>query len=471
MSNASTTPPVSHRGHWKSQFGFLMAAIGSAIGLGNLWRFPYLVGTNGGAIFVLVYLVLLAIVGIPLMLTEITIGQYGQSDALGSYKKIHPKVSFFGAMGILAAVLMLSFYGTIGGWVTYYVGVYFMAIFGGTNPAGKSMEVFSELISVPSLSISWHLVFMLACIVIVLGGLQKGTERANKIMIPLLFFSLLILGFAAMTLPGSSEGLSFYLKPDFSKLSFSVLGSALGQVFFSLSLGMGTMITYGSYLSKKQSGKKNSVVIPICDTLAALLAGLVIFPAVFATGMKPGSGPGLIFVTLPEVFNKLPGGNYIGLIFFVTVLFAAISSAISALEIPVAYLVDQKKVKRQSAVLWLGLAITLLGILPSLSNGNGPLTQFSISALFGNPEWMKSIKFLTLNPFDLPDYIVSYILLPLGGLALCIGGAWIMGKEKLLGVITHNGTKPFKLGNLYFTIIKYIAPIAILIIFVQSLFS
>ncbi len=460
------------RAQWGSHFGFLMAAMGSAIGLGNLWRFPYLVGTYGGAVFVLLYLIILMILGVPLMLTEISIGQYGKSDPYGSYQRISARIAGFGHMALLCAFLILCYYGTIGGWVSYYCIEYFLSLFGGKGiPTGEAVNVFSHMISKPTLTISWHLVFMFSSIIIVFGGLDKGTERANKVMMPALFIILLVLAFVSMTLKGGSAGLDFYLNPDFSKISLSVAGEALGQVFFSLSLGMGAMMTYGSYLKDNQSAKRNSVLIPLSDTTAALLAGFVIFPAVFAVGMEPTSGAGLVFITLPEVFNKLPAGNFIAFAFFITLFFAAVSSAISLLEVIVAYFIDQKKFSRRKATLSVGLAAALIGILPALSNGDGPLAKATISALCGSPEWMAKIKLLNLPPFDLLDYITGRIMLPLGGLALCITSGWIMGKEKLLAIITKNGEREFKLAGVYFFIVKYIAPVAILIVFIQALSS
>ncbi|MGL4524327.1 MAG: sodium-dependent transporter [Spirochaetia bacterium] len=458
------------RPQWNSQFGFLMAAAGSAIGLGNLWRFPYLVGVNGGGIFVLLYLLILVIIGIPLMLTEISIGQYGKSDAYGSYVKVSPKIGAFGLMALLCAFLILCYYGTVGGWVAYYMVVYSLAIFGGQGVAtGNAGNVFSEMISSPGLAISWHVVFTFSVILIVLGGLEKGTERASKIMMPALFVILLILAIISMTRAGASAGLDFYLKPDLSKLSLGVLGEALGQVFFSLSLGMAAIVTYGSYLSEKQSSKRNSVIIPLFDTGVALLAGLVIFPAVFAAGLQPGSGPGLVFVTLPEVFSKLPMGNFIAFAFFVAVFFAAVSSAISLLEAVVAYFVDQKKLSRPKVALFLGVTAALIGIMPALSIGDGPLAGVTIRSLLGNPAWMEKIQLFNLASFDLLDYITGRIMLPLGGLALCITGGWIMGKQKLLKIITQDGKRSFKLADVYFFVIKYLAPVAILIVLLQSL--
>lgn len=458
------------RSQWGSRFGFLMAAVGSAIGLGNLWRFPYLVGSYGGAVFVMLYLVLLLFLGVPLVLTEITIGQYGKTDPYGSYQRISPRISGFGSLALLCGFLIICYYGTIGGWVTYYSILYLFSLFGGQGiPGGKTVEVFTNMISHPGVSISWHLVFTLSCIIIVLGGLDKGTERANKIMMPILFIILVVLAFVSISFKGGKAGLAFYLRPDFSKMSLSVAGEALGQVFFSLSLGMGAMLTYGSYLKADQSSKRNSIFIPAFDTIAALLAGFVIFPAVFAVGMEPASGAGLVFVTLPEVFNRLPGGNFIGFAFFVTVFFAAVSSEISLLEVVVAYFIDQKKISRKKATLSVGAVAALLGVLPAVSNGNGPLAKVTISSIFGNPGWMSGIQLMNLAAFDLLDYITGRIMLPLGGLALCITGGWIMGKEKLISIITKNGERPFKLAGVYFFIVKYIAPIAILIVFIQAL--
>lgn len=463
---------LSHqsRAQWGSRFGFLMAAIGSAVGLGNLFRFPYLVGNYGGAIFVLIYLILLLVIGIPLMLTEISMGQYGKTDAYGTYMKINRHLGLFGLIGIVCGFSILSYYGTLGGWVCYYTVLYFTAIFGGNGvPVGMAPQTFEAIISHPWQAVLWQLVFMTSTIFVVLGGLEKGTERSNKIMMPALFIILLMLSGVSMSLKGSGPGLEFYLKPDFSKVSLSAVGEALGQVFFSLSLGMGAMITYGSYLSAGQSAKRNAVLIPAFDTGAALLAGFVIFPAVFAVGIAPSSGAGLLFVSLPEVFNKIPAGNFVGFAFFITVFFAALSSAISLLEVVVAYFVDQRRMKRWQACLLVGLIAALLGVMPALANGNGPLANVTISSLLGNPAWMSNVRIFNLAAFDFLDYITGRILLPLGGLALSITAGWIMGKKKLLSIITQDGKRPFKLGNVYFFIVKYVAPVAILIVFIQAI--
>ncbi|MGL4524326.1 MAG: sodium-dependent transporter [Spirochaetia bacterium] len=460
------------RDTWKSRFGFLMAAVGFAIGLGNLWRFPYLVGTYGGGAFVLLYLIVLCAIGMPLMLTELTLGQYGHSDAYGCYKKIHPKFGIFGKISIFCAFLILCYYGTVGGWVSYYAARYLGAIFGKASiTEGNASTIFAEMISSPAIAITWHLFFIFIVVFIVLQGLEKGTERAGKIMMPGLFLALIVLAIISCSLAGAANGIIFYLKPDLSKLSLTVLAEVIGQVFFSIGVGMAVMMTYGSYLQSDQSLKRNSVMIPLLDTSAAVLAGFVIFPAVFAMGKEPSSGPGLIFITLPQIFNKIPAGNWLAFAFFVAIFFAAITSAISMLEVAVAYYVDQKKFNRRNCTVILGSIAAIAGIFPALSNGNGTLANMSIASLLGNPTFLEKIKILQLAPFDLLDYLTGRILLPIGGLALCISAGWVMGKEKLLKIITKEGKSPFKLANLYFFSLKYISPLAILVVLIQSILN
>ncbi|MGL6153568.1 sodium-dependent transporter [Cetobacterium sp. SF1] len=436
------------RGQWNSTFGFVMAAAGSAIGLGNLWKFPYLAGKNGGGAFVILYLSLIVIVGFCLVLAEMSVGRKGQSDAYGSFKKINEKCGFIGMIGVVTSFIILSYYSVIGGWILKYIGSYFA---GGIS-GGESSNYFVSLISSPLEPLVYHLGFMMITALIVLGGVEKGIERASKFMMPTLFILLIFVGIRSVTLPGATEGIKFFLKPDFSKITMGTFIAALGQVFFSLSLGMGVMVTYGSYLKKDGNMPKDSLTIPFIDTIIAMLAGFAILPAVFALGFEPGQGPGLMFVTLPAVFDKMPWGNFFGGMFFVLVFFAAVTSSISLLETSVSLVVDQFKLNRVKAVILLATIAFILGVPSSLANG-----ILGETMIFGK------------NFFDLMVFLTDNILLPVGGLLLCLFVGYIWGPEEALKEITNNNKLKFKLGKLWIFGIRYIAPVMLGIVIFNCL--
>ncbi|SJZ53951.1 neurotransmitter:Na+ symporter, NSS family [Cetobacterium ceti] len=436
------------RGQWKSTFGFVMAAAGSAIGLGNLWKFPYLAGKNGGGAFVIIYLSLIIIVGFSLVLAEMSVGRKGQTSAYGSFKKINGKFGFIGMMGVITSFIILSYYSVIGGWILKYIGSYFL----GGIPGNESGNYFTSLISSPLEPLGYHFIFIFVTALIVLGGIEKGIERASKFMMPALFVLLIFVSIRSVTLPGAMEGIKFFLKPDFSKITLDTFVAALGQVFFSLSLGMGVMVTYGSYLKKDGNMPKDSLTIPFIDTLIAMLSGFAILPAVFALGFEPGQGPGLMFVTLPAVFDKMPMGSFFGIIFFILVLFAAITSSISLLETSVSLVVDQFKLGRIKAVILLGVVAFLLGVPSSLANG-----------VLGN------VHIFGKNFFDLMCFITDNILLPSGGLLLCLFVGYVWGPKEALKEITNNHNISFKLGKLWIFGIRYIAPVMLGIVLINCL--
>lgn len=438
---------VSSRGQWKSTFGFVMAAAGSAIGLGNLWKFPYLAGKNGGGAFVAIYLGLIVIVGFTLILAEMSIGRRGQSDAYGSFKKINDKFGFIGLLGVITSFIILSYYSVIGGWILKYIGSY---VAGGIS-GSESTGYFVNLISSPLEPLVYHFGFMLITALIVLGGVEKGIERASKVMMPALFVLLIVVAIRAITLPGAMAGITFFLKPDFSKVTISTVIAALGQVFFSLSLGMGVMVTYGSYLNKNGNMPKDSLTIPFIDTMIAMLAGFAILPAVFALGFEPGQGPGLMFITLPAVFDKMPMGSFFGFLFFVLVFFAAVTSSISLLETSVSLAVDQLKVNRKTAALILATVAFLLGVPSSLANG-----ILGEVMIFGK------------NFFDLMCFLTDNILLPMGGLLLCLFVGYIWGPKEALKEITNDGDLKFGIGKMWMFAIRYIAPILLIIVIISS---
>ncbi|HBY57883.1 MAG TPA: sodium-dependent transporter [Candidatus Atribacteria bacterium] len=439
------------RGNWATQFGFIAAAAGSAVGLGNIWKFPYITGRYGGAAFVLVYLIIIVFIGVPLMNSELLIGRKSERNALGAFKVLAPGSPWWivGAMGILAGFIILSYYSVVAGWAVAYIfksGAYMAA---GADHA----NIFVGHITSPLAPIIWHFIFMMMCIGIVAAGIEKGIEKYSKILMPLLVLILLVLILRSVTLTGAGAGLAFYLKPDFSKLTGEGILAALGQAFFSLSLGMGCMIVYGSYLKKDQDIPVNSYWVCGADTVIAFLAGFAIFPAVFAFGLEPGAGPGLTFITVPAVFAAMgPVGHFFGILFFFLLTIAALTSAISLLEVVSAYFIDEAKWDRKKAVWIMGIIIFLLGIPSSLGLG-----AWSGVKIIGGRDILDSL-----------DFIASNILLPLGGFLLCIFIGWYWGTDKAIEE-ANTGAKSIKLGTTYSFLIKYIVPIAIFIVFLNSI--
>lgn len=438
----------NNRGSWSSRFGFLMAAVGSAVGLGNLWKFPYLAGENGGGAFVLVYIGLVILLGFTLMLAEMTIGRHANSDAYGSYNKIKKGWGFVGGFGILSGFLILSYYSVVGGWVMKYI----VASFSGTG-ADKA-GYFTNFISSPVEPLVYHLIFMGLTAIIVIRGISGGIEKAAKFLMPALFVLLVVTVLRSVTLDGAIEGIKYFITPNFSEITLKVVIAALGQVFFSLSLGMGIMVTYGSYLRKDEDLEKDAFIIPSLDSLVAILAGFAILPAVFALGFKPGEGPGLMFITLPAVFENMPLGSIFGALFFILVFFAALSSSISLMEVTVAFGIDKLKWSRKTSVIIFTTLMFIIGIGASLSMGEW--SDFLIPWIDGK----------SYGIFDFLDVLTSYYLLPLGGLlgALFIGFVW--------GV--PNAVKEIKIGSKFVTaklwsiLIKFVVPILVFLILLST---
>ena len=444
---------MEKREGFNSKFGLLAASVGSAIGLGNIWRFPYVTGKYGGGAFLIIYVAIVAVIGLPLMLSEFVIGREGKSDAIGSFKNLAPKKPWYlsGVLGVLAAFFILSYYGVVAGWTLEYIMSSITNSFAGQS--AESIEnMFGAFISHPFKPIFWQVVFMTITGLIVATGVQKGIEKFAKIMVPLLFILIIILDIKALSLPGSMEGIKFLFQPDFSKIDGTVVLGALGHAFYSLSLGMGIMITYGSYIGDKENLGKSALQISILDTLIALLAGIAIFPAVFAFGVDPGQGPGLVFITLPNVFNQMTGGYFFSILFFVLLALAALTSTMSLLEVVVAYLVDSFKMKRKKATILSFGAITFVGLFASLSNG--PLAHLDF---FGN------------NFFDFLDAITANYFLTIAAFISVIFLGWFYDKEKIENQLTSGGTIKVGFTNAYYTIIKYVAPIGIVLVFLYQL--
>ena len=447
---AGVTP--NKRDSFGSKFGVIAAAAGSAVGLGNIWKFPYEVGNNGGGAFLVFYLIFVILIGIPVMTSEFIIGRNAQRNAIGSFKFIKPGKPWFliGIMGIGAAFMIFAFYGSVAGWTLEYI---FQAVkngFAEKSPA-ELTDQFDTFVSHPLRPVIWQVIFIALTAGVVLAGVKNGIEKYTKILMPLLLVIILILIIRSVTLPGAGEGLKFLFKPDFSKITGSVILSALGQAFFSLSLGMGTIITYGSYINKKNNLGSTAIQVSIADTLIAILAGVAIFPAVFAFGINPSQGEGLVFVTIPNIFQQMPGGYFFTLIFFILLAVAALTSTISLLEVIVAYFSEEYKISRKKATLYSSLIILVLGVLCTLSNG-GVLAEFKI---FGRNIW------------GLLEFTSADILLPLGGLFIVIFVGFAMGSKRVKEELTSQGTFKGKLIPLLMFLVRFIAPIGIALVFLN----
>ncbi|MEA4880226.1 MAG: sodium-dependent transporter [Synergistaceae bacterium] len=436
------------REHWGSKLGFILAAAGSAVGLGNIWRFPYVTGQNGGAAFVLVYLAIVFVLGFSVMLAEMAIGRKAQLNAVGSFQKLKGGMwPIVGWMGVAAGFMILSFYGVIGGWTIKYFGYSFTGLMT-EAAAGKAGDVFGGFVTNTTQVVLFQALFMIITTWVVFKGIGEGIEKYCKILMPALFVILLILIVRSVTLEGAGKGLEFYLKPDFSKITGPTIAAALGQAFFSLSLGMGCMITYGSYVDKQTTLPSAAIQVCLIDTSVAILAGLAIFPAVFAFGVDAGAGPGLTFVTLPSVFAKMPGGPIWSALFFLLLFIAALTSAISLLEVVAAYFID-KGWGRPKAAWAMGFLIFLLGVPSAMSLAGAP-------------------KVAGKDFLDAVDFIASNVLLPLGGvfIALFVGWVWTADARR---EVTNEGTHSFGIMEIWIWICRVVAPLAILYIFFTGL--
>ena len=444
---------VTKRDSFTGKIGIIAAVAGSAVGLGNIWKFPYITGIFGGGAFVLVYLICIALIGLPVLLSEFIIGRKAQKNAIGSFKKLAPGTPWFvpGVMGVVAAFMILAFYGVVAGWTLEYLFKAITNSFAGKNPADLE-GMFGGFISKIAKPIFWQIIFMGLTCWIVLAGIKGGIEKASKLLMPVLLLIIIILDIRAITLPGAAEGLSFLFKPDFSKLSAEGMLSALGHAFFSLSLGMGTLITYSSYMSKKENLATTAVQVTIADTGIALLAGVAIFPAVFAFGIEPGAGPGLVFITLPNVFQQMPGGYIFCFLFFLLLAVAALTSSISILEVVVAYFVEELKLARRAATVMATIAITIMGIPCSLSMGV-----------------MSKVQFMGKTFFDWLDFIAANILLPLGGLLIVAFVGWYLGRKKTEAEVTNEGELKAGYLPLFMFLAKFVAPLVIAIVFLHGL--
>jgi len=424
MSVGSSEKPPVNRAKFATNLGVLAATLGSAVGLGNIWKLPYLTGSNGGAAFLLVYIICMLLIGIPVMVSELTLGRAARSNAIATMQKLSPARQpwwLIGAAGVLAAFLIMAFYSEGAAWVFAYI---FKAIQGGilsTDPE-VTKSAFNGLVGNPTQSLIWQWIDLAVVGFIILLGVNKGIESATKKLMPILLGLLILVGIRSITLPGAGQGLTFLFQPDFTKLTAASFLIAMGLAFFKLSVGMGTMITYGSYFRDDQDIPGTAFRVAFSDLAVSLLAGIAIFPAVFAFGYQPNAGPSLLFLTIPSVFASMPLGNIFMVIFFILTAIASIGAQISLVEVPVAFLEEKFHLSRQKASIITVLSIVLVGSLAALSNST-----------------LADIKLFGMTFFDLFDYTTSNILLPLGGLFIAIFISWIWGYKKLSAALSNNG--------------------------------
>lgn len=441
---------MEERGQWSSQLGFILASAGSAVGLGNIWRFPYVIGENGGGAFVLIYIFFVFIVALPCLLAEFALGRHTKKNPFGAISSVSPGTpwKYVGILGVITSLGILSFYSVIAGWIVGYV----------IKMAIGDVFGFNEMVANPLIVLLLFAFFLLITTTIVYKGVSAGIERWSKILMPTFFILIIALIIYANTLEGSSRGLEFYLVADFSKINGSTIISAMGQAFFSLSLGMGVMFTFGSYLSKKTNILTSGIYIALSDTLVALLGGLIIFPALFAMGKDPAQGPTLIFEVFPALFEMMPGGYFVGALFFVLLSIAALTSTISLLEVPVCYLVDERKARRKKIIWGVSGATFILGIPSALSQGSSEF--FTNFALF--PEYLSSADFLSQMSFFFGDFSLTFSSL-LG--TIFVG--WVWGAKKASAEL-EIGSNQFKyVKNVWMFLIKYFIPVLVSIIFLN----
>lgn len=448
--------PLSKRSRWGSRIGFILAASGSAVGLGNIWKFPYVTGENGGGIFVLVYLACVLLVGLPVMIAEILIGRSTQNSPVGALKSLAGDRSPWVGMGwlsIFSAFILLSFYSVVAGWSLHYTWLSISGQLAGLGPDNVA-PLFSSLHASAETNLFWHLIFMGLTIAVVFGGVSKGVERWSRILMPALMIMMLMLLGKSLTLDGFGKALQFLF--GFHQDKFTATGAleALGQAFFSLSIGMGAMLTYGSYLRRQDDVVGASVTISALDTCIALIASLMLFPIIFSYDMQPAAGPGLVFISVPIALSQMPGTSFLATIFFALLVFAALTSAISMLEVTTSYLIDQRGWQRRRAALAAGLTTALLG-LPSALSGGTRLFGSGMEVLVGK------------NWFDSLDYLVTNWMLPLGGLGMALFTAWRMN-QRLRQEEFLSGSRLRRFYQSWLFLLKYPVPIAILLVFLNA---
>ncbi len=451
----------SVHGHWSSRWAFILAATGSAVGLGNIWKFPYITGENGGGAFVLVYLLCILAVGIPIMAAETLLGRLGRQSPINTMRTLaaengrSPAWGLLGWMGVVAGFLILSYYSVIAGWALAYIERAATGSFSGRS--GEELSAaFDRFVSQPEAVMFWHTVFMFMTMFVVSKGVRGGLEKAVRFLMPALFLLLLVLVGYAMNTDSFGRGVRFLFEPDFSRLSAQGVLTAVGHAFFTLSLGMGAIMVYGSYLPEHTRIIRVSVLIAAADTAVALLAGLAIFPLVFEEGLAPGAGPSLIFKTLPIAFGQMPGGTLFGTLFFILLTFAAWTSAISLIEPAVSYLVENRGWRRLRACLWAGGGAWLLGL--------GTVLSFNSWSQWYPLDWIPVFRDKTV--FDLLDYLTANLMLPLGGLLIALFAGWFLSREQAgAGMERESGV----LWRAWWFLVRYVSPMGVVVVFLHAL--
>ncbi len=458
MKEKGTFITRNDRVNFSSKLGVILASAGSAVGLGNIWRFPYETGNHGGAAFILIYLACVLLLGIPIMIAEFLIGRRSRANTAGAYQQLAPGTSWrwVGRMGVLAGFLILGYYSVVAGWTLEFI------VEAATNSfAGKSaadfIASFDNFVSNPWRPALWLILFLLATHFIIVKGVEKGIEKSAKIMMPMLFILLIVLVFCSVSLPGAGNGIRFLLKPDFSKVDADVLLGAMGQAFFSLSLGMGCLCTYASYFRSDTNLPKTAFNVAAIDTVVAILAGFIIFPAAFSVGIQPDAGPSLLFITLPNVFQQafgsMPGlAIVLSMLFYILLALAALTSTISLHEVATAYLHEEFNFTRGKAAKVVTGGCIFIGIFCSLSLGVG-----------------KEYTIFGLTLFDLFDFVTAKIMLPAGGFLISVFMGWYIDKKIVREEISNNGTLKVYIYRLLIFILKFVAPIGIAFIFVNEL--
>lgn len=442
---------MKERHGFSGKLGFVLAAAGSSVGLGNIWRFPYLAAQYGGGLFVLIYVILVVTLGSTLMTMEITIGRHGQRDIYDCYRNLDRRFTFLGVFGIIIPFIIASYYSVVGGWIIKYL----VDLVSGHIEQAATQGYFSNYIATPVAPIVYHALFLLLSLLILLLGVKRGIEKSNKILMPLLLILSVVVSVKSITMPGGLEGVKFYLIPDFSHFSFQSILAAIGQVFYSLSLAMGIMVTYGSYMKKDIEIKQSVKIAELFDTAVAILSGLMIVPAVYIfSGGNPdaiNAGPGLLFETLPGVFRQMPLGSFFGALFFLLVLFAALTSMISLMEVSIAFLIDKFRMKRINATLLVSLAVFVVGIPSSLGFG----------------VW-KNITLFGMGIFDFLDYAANTLFMPLIAIATCVFVGYFWGVKNIFAEAELSG--PFKNKKYYTIMVRYVAPICIGAVWITTIF-
>lgn len=442
-----------NRAQFSTRLGVIATTVGSAVGLGNIWRFPYEAGTHGGGAFLITYLCFIFAFGIPILCAEFMIGRGTHSNIFGAFRQLRSsgKWHWVGYIGIVASIMILSFYSVVAGWTLEYL---YQSITGALNLNSQEAyhAQFQQFSTHPWRPLLWTILFLIVNFVIVIRGVQKGIERMSNIMTPILFLILIIFCVNSLLMPGAKEGLEFLFSPDFSKIDSSVMVSAMGQAFFSLSLGLGTMMTYASYFSKETHIVKSATITACLDTTVAILSGVIIFPAVFTFGVSPTQGPALVFEVLPNIFNQLPGGSLWSILFFFLLFIASLSSTISMSEVSIAYFTEEKKMSRNKATI-LNTAIALIF---------GTLCALSFNCL-------DNITIAGMTIFSIFDYVSSNILLPAGGMFISFFAGWLLDRSFIHDQLTNNGSVKVRVTKAIIFSLKYVAPTGIILVFLSSL--